>query len=511
MIQVLLPMLAATCCVLVTYARFLPWFAWAIACVVCVVDSIMGVCLLIPIYQDKMVLDETIGGWLPPIGISYHLDALNAWLFCAIPLMGLGCLLYGKTYLHQEIAIHKHPMAYAVFLLCMAGLMGMVVTYDLFNMYVFLEISSIASYGLVAMGHRREANMAAFRYVMMGSIGALCVLLGIGLLYANTGTLHMQDSSASLVRLMHRSSVQMGGMLLLLGLCIKMALFPFYGWLIGCYRHAPVMVTCFFSSVSGMVAAYCAMRLLGYVFQGKLQLGALPIGVFLEILAVLTILVGSFMALYTKPIRSIVAYSSMVHMGYIMLGLSMHSVEGVYASIMLMMMHVLAKPLVFMCVLFPERCEQTPAGLEPISDSDLDSVGALAHRGEHLERSLRKIACLWALGAMIGVPLTAGFIGKWYLLDALMVSSRWEVVGVVAVSSVMGLIYSGRIVARGFSLAPPSHAPYARKQRAGPMDWRIILSILLVMVPLGVLGIWPQPMSTIGRSASETLFLDGRP
>ena len=187
-----------------------------------------------------------LGGWAPPWGIEYVIDPLAGGMAVLISGMALPAALYAGP------AVSGWPAGqvgafYSLFLLLVTGLLGMVVTGDLFNLYVFLEISSLAAYALVASGGIR-AVVATFRYLLVGTIAATFYLLGVGYLYAVTGTLNMADLTALVPTIVASSPFVVAVAFLAIGLSIKAALFPLHGWLPDVYTYAP-------APVSGFIAA----------------------------------------------------------------------------------------------------------------------------------------------------------------------------------------------------------------------------------------------------------------
>ena len=258
-----------------------------------------------------------VGDWAPPWGIEVVLDPLSAFLVCAIAVVATLTLLAGgpsarATYDREESTY------YSLVLLLVTGLLGMVVSGDLFNVFVFLEVASISSYALVASGGG-PALAAAFRYVVLGTVGASFYLLGVGCLYALTGTLNMADLAARLPAATNSPLFVGGIVFIVVGLGVKMGLFPLHGWLPDAYTRAPAPVTAVMAPVGTKAAAYVLARVLLYVLRPE----GLPVGTTLAWVGAVAIVAGGILAAMQVDARRLLAYSSVSQMGYIALGLGL--------------------------------------------------------------------------------------------------------------------------------------------------------------------------------------------
>ncbi|WP_273010010.1 proton-conducting transporter membrane subunit, partial [Spongiibacter tropicus] len=187
-LQVIVPLLGAPACLILGRARL----AWAFSLLVSMLSLFMAALLLLQVY-DTGTISYALGGWDAPWGIEYRIDLLNAWLLLIVAGSSTLALLAAQTSISREIAAEKQVFFYVAWLLCLAGLLGILATGDAFNVFVFLEISSLSTYTLVSLGKDRKALWAAFRYLILGTIGATFILIGIGFMYMMTGTLNMAD------------------------------------------------------------------------------------------------------------------------------------------------------------------------------------------------------------------------------------------------------------------------------------------------------------------------------
>ena len=375
-----------------------------------------------------------LGGWSAPYGIELLVDSFSALLLLIVTGASTMALLAGKASLEREIELRRQPLFYSAWLLALAGLAGILVAADAFNIFVFMEISSLASYVLVAGGPDRRALPAVFKYLLMGTIGATFYLIGVGLVYMMTGTLNLADMELRIHEVADQKPILVAAGFITVGLALKAALFPLHVWLPNAYTYAPHAVSAFFAACATKVALYVLLRFDFVVFQQNLLEHETQFAAFLMPLAVLAILVGSAVALFESNINRLLAYSSVAQIGYILLGASLVSIAGLSASLLHIFNHALAKGALFLAVM---------AIAMRFSQLDL----------QHLAGAARRMP--WTLSALviaglslIGVPGTAGFISKWYLVTAALDEGALGIalVAVIVVGSLMAVVYIWRIV-----------------------------------------------------------------
>ena len=213
---------------------------WIISVVAAMVSAWMALAVAGEVMREGVILYQ-LGGFAPPAGIALRVDAVGALIALLIGAVGALAAVFSGHSLVAEVRPEKHTLFQAGFLLAQAGMVGLVYTGDAFNAFVFLEVSSIGTYALVAAGERRDrrALPAAFNYLIMGTIGATFYVIGVGFLYGATGTLNMVDMAARLGTLDQNAAVQAGFAFIMAGLGIKAAMFPLHGWLPGAYAHGP--------------------------------------------------------------------------------------------------------------------------------------------------------------------------------------------------------------------------------------------------------------------------------
>jgi len=460
-LQVVLPLIAAPICSLINHGKACWLFATTVAWLV----FAMSLTLFLDVQTGGSIRYE-IGGWQPPWGIEYHIDALAAFVLLLVSAMAAITLSAFQRSIAIEIPKHKQGLFYTAFLLCLTGLLGIVATGDAFNIFVFLEISSLSAYALIALGRDRRALTASFEYLIMGTIGATFILIGIGLLYMQTGTLNIADLQARIPEISHLHSVHAAFAFFTIGIFLKLALFPLHHWLPGAYAYAPSAVSTFLAATATKVALYLLYRVFYTVFGFEFSFEVLQLHYILMPLSILAIIISSLNAIFQQDVKKMLAYSSLGQIGYMTLGISLLSDVGLIASILHLFNHAFIKGALFMtmaCFLF-----RTPS----MRLDDLNGAG----------RTMPWVGMAFVLGGLglIGIPLTSGFISKWFLVSAVIEQGHWWLVAIIVFSSLLALIYVWRVVEHLF-FREPSAALVANKQPIGallPFTWIVLLSTL---------------------------------
>jgi multicomponent Na+:H+ antiporter subunit D len=440
-LQVVVPMLLAPVVVLLR-PRGLAWAASA-------AGSLMALAIAVYLTAGVLAGEEfryALGGWEPPYGIELRVDAFSALLLLLITGASSLALLAGKSSLDEVIEPTRQPLFYAAWLLVVAGLAGIAVSADAFNIFVFMEISSLASYVIVAGGPDRRALPAVFKYLIMGTIGATFYLIGVGLIYMMTGTLNLADMELRIHDVADQRPVMVAAGFITVGLALKAAVFPLHVWLPNAYTYAPHAVSVFLAACATKVSLYVLLRFDFFVFQQNLAGHDLQFAAYLMPLSVLAILFGSAVAMFETHLKRILGYSSVAQIGYILLGASLLSVSGLSASLLHMFNHALAKGALFLAVM---------AVASRYSQLDLRSLAGVAR---HMPWTMA--ALLVAGLSLIGVPGTAGFISKWYLVTAALDEGALGIAltAVVVAGSLMALVYIWRIVEAAWFAQPEGSA-----------------------------------------------------
>lgn len=420
-----------------------------------------------------------LGGWAPPWGIEYVIDPLAAGMATLIAGMAIPAVVYAGPHVYGWAA-GRVGAFYGLFLLLVAGLVGMVVTGDMFNLYVFLEISSLAAYALLASGGLR-ATIATFRYLIIGTIAATFYLLGVGYLYAITGTLNMADLTARLPTIVTSRAFVVAVAFLVIGLSIKAALFPLHGWLPDVYTYAPAPVSGFIAAVMTKVSAYVLLRILYFVL--RTEGAARDALTLLGWAAAVAILAGAFLALAQRDIRRMLAYSSVGQIAYIVLGITLETPAAMIGALLHVLNHAVMKGCLFLAV----------GGVQ--WRTGRNQIPEFSGMGQRMP--LTMAAFVVAALSMIGMPPTAGFFSKWYLLTGALEARNSMAVVVLIASSLLSVGYFFRVFAVAYfsPLEATTDAPAAqwwRQELPASMLGPIVVLALAVLA----LGLWNQAVIT---------------
>ena len=441
-LQIIVPLIAAPLSAFFRRSAL----TWYLTLLVCAATFAISVILLSKVLGGGHI-SYMLGGWAAPFGIEYRVDAVNAFVLVIISAIGVAVLPYARTSLADELESHNQVLFYTAYLLCLTGLLGIVITGDAFNAFVFLEISSLATYALVALGagKDRRALTAAYSYLVMGTIGATFFVIGVGLIYMMTGTLNMADLAQRLQGLEQNRTVLTAFGFIVTGLGLKLALFPLHLWLPNAYAFAPSVVTVFLAATATKAAIYLLIRFMFTVFGTDYNVLGLTLAWLFTPLALAAMFAASTVAIFQVDIKRMLAYSSVAQVGYMVLGLSFVSVTGLTATMLHVFNHALMKGALFMAV---------GAIVLRKGIASIDSVRGLG----------RKMP--WTMAAfvggglsLIGVPLTVGFISKWYLITAALESGRWPIALLIVASSLLAVIYIWRVVEAAYLEDAPDDAP----------------------------------------------------
>jgi multicomponent Na+:H+ antiporter subunit D len=457
-LPVLIPLLAAPFALLVGRSSL----AWLLSTAASIAAFIVALGLL-ELTLESGAVRYALGGWSPPWGIEMRIDVASAFVLVAVTAISSLVLIYARASIEKEINGGQHTLYYTAHLLCLAGLSGILITGDAFNLFVFLEISSLATYTLVSLASDRRCLTAAFRYLVMGTIGATFILIGVGMLYMKTGTLNMLDLGERLQAMETSRTVNTGLAFIMVGVGIKLALFPLHMWLPGAYTHAPSVVTAFLAGTATKVAVYVMIRFIYTIFGAEHVFEEMSMSIILLALAIVGIFKCSYTAAIQSNVKTLLAYSSVAQIGYIVLGISLVSATGLTASLIHIFNHALMKGALFMAV-----------------GAVLFRVGSVEIRAFNgLGRAMPWTMAAFTIAGLsiIGVPLTVGFISKWYLVTGALEQGNWIVAFLVLLASLFAVVYIGRVL----------EAAYFKKLPDGVEPSSIKEAPLLMLVPMWVL------------------------
>ena len=481
-LQVIIPLMAAPICLILKRTQ-LVWLFSLFASGLAFTISV----LLLQQVMTSGVISYELGGWQAPWGIEYRIDKLNAFLLLIITSISTLVLIAAQSSIEKEIPKEKHTLFYVLYLLSLTGMLGIVATGDAFNVFVFLEISSLSAYALIALGKNRQALWASYQYLIMGTIGATFILIGIGLMYQMTGTLNMQDLSQRLPEVAETRTVFVAFAFVTVGVCLKLALFPLHLWLPNAYAYAPSIVTAFFAATATKVAVYLLIRFTFSVFGLSFSFTTIPLQTLFMALGLIGIFVASSTAIYQHNIKHVFAYSSIAQIGYMIVGFSLSSMTGLTSTLLHLFNHALMKSAIFLAL---------AAVMLRVGNVQLDNF-----RGLGRQMPLTMAAIVVGGLSLIGVPLTVGFVSKWYLLTALVEQGWWPIAVLILLGSLLAVVYVWRIVEVAYFKEPLANSPVVKEAPA------IFLVPIWVLVIANVyFGIDTRLSVQVAEAAAQSLF-----
>lgn len=481
-LQVVLPLLAALAAALARHDAV----AWLIALATSLAMPVIALTMLVQVQQTGTI-SYALGGWAPPFGIEYRVDVLSAFVLLLISIAGAVMLPYARASVAAEIARDRRAWFYAMYLLCLAGLLGIVITGDAFNAFVFLEISSLAAYAMIAMGPDRRALLAAYQYLIMGTIGATFYVIAVGLLYSMTGTLNLVDMSGRFADVTNMRPLFAALAFLTVGISLKFALFPLHVWLPNAYAYAPSFATAFLAATATKAAVYLLLRYFYSVYGVGIVFGAQPVSGILLLLSVAAMFVASLVAVFQHNVKRMFAYSSVAQIGYITLGISLANQTGLTGGIVHLFNHALIKGALFLAI----------GGV--VHRLGAARIGQFAGLGRRMPLTMAGFVVAGL--ALIGTPGTAGFISKWYLALAALEKGWWWLVALIVVSSMISMIYVGRVIEAAYFREPTEETEAVRE-----LPLSMLLPIWILAAATIYFGIETSLTVGVARRAAEMLL-----
>ena len=457
-LQVVLPLFGALIAALVRR----PLAAWLVAAIVSVASLVVAVMLFEEVLL-KGVISYRIGGWDPSLGIEYRVDIVNALILVLVTAVATVIAPFARLSVAAEIPEDKIAWFYTMYLVAMAGLLGIAITGDAFNAFVFLEVSSLSSYAMIAMGRNRRGLVAAYQYLIVGTIGASFYVIGVGLIYMMTGTLNLALIAERIGDVETTRPILAALAFIVVGISLKLALFPLHVWLPNAYAYAPSVATVFLAATATKVAVYLLARYEYSVFGAGLVFADLSLGGVLLAFSIAAIFGAATVAVFQSDVKRMFAYSSVAQIGYITLGLSLGTVTGVTGALVHLLNHALIKGAIFM-------------GLGAIvfraGRVEFDDIAGVGHK-----MPLTTAAIVLAGLSLVGIPGTAGFVSKWYLVVAALELGWWWLAALIVLSTLITVVYVGRVV----------EAAWFREPAKGLADVRE--APLEMLVPMWVLAL----------------------
>ncbi len=423
-LQVLIPFISAPICVLIGNRKV----AWLISLIATFLTVIISFLILINTSQIK-IISYSMGGWKAPLGIEYVIDPLNSLFLVLISGVSFLVVIFSKEQLSSDLDPKHHTLFYTCLLLCITGLLGVLITGDVFNVFVFLEISSLATYVLVAQGYKKnkKALYSAFNYLIMGTVGATFFVIGIGFLYVQTGSLNMLDIYERIQGDELSKTIQVAYVFIAIGMGLKLAMFPLHMWLPNAYTFSPTLVSTFLSATATKVSMYILIRFTFSVFNFEFDFIESFFDYLVTPLAIIAMFLMSLIAIFQKNIKKMLAYSSISQIGYMLLGLSFLNKDGIQATLVTMFNHGITKATLFMGL---------GVFLLKVKIPNLDNLKGLGRKMPFTSLAFF-IGCL----SLVGIPGTAGFVSKWLLVETTLNSGNYVFGFLIVLSSLITFIY----------------------------------------------------------------------
>jgi multicomponent Na+:H+ antiporter subunit D len=454
-----------------------PWIILALT--VSVICSIITLNTVI----STGIIHYHLGGWLPPWGIEYVIDYLNAPMMLLVSGIALLVAIYSKESIEKEIP-GKTIAFYTVFLLQVTGFLGIVITGDLFNLYVFLEIASLTGYALIAVGEE-GAPLASFRYVVMGTVGACFYLLGVGYLYIVTGSLNIADLAQLLPSLYGSKVVLVAFAFFMVGIAIKMALFPLHTWLPDAYTKAPSAASALLAPLMTKISIYVMIRVMFTVFQPDFSIIMTHTTDIMIWVGILAIFAGAIMALAQTDFKRMLCYIVVAEVGYMVGGVGLANTIAIKGAIL----HIINDAVMTVGVFAVAGIVCYSMKTHNISD----------FKGLFKKMPFTMTALVVTALSMIGVPPTCGFFSKWYLIQGAVVAGSWAFVVALLLSSLVNVVLFFRVfeIGYGFQESHDGHDSHAHGDGASVIEeapLTMLIPTLVVAVGIVLIGIYNQPI-----------------
>ncbi len=456
---VLLPLLTAV----VPIAASLRWkqVGWAFAASILSVTTGLAVWLAWLVHQGGAIRYEVAA--IPvPFGIELFADEFSMLVVVLTLAICLGVLVYTR------IGGPRGNSFYAGFMLLSGGMLGVVLTGDIFNLYVFLEIMAISSYALISSSKYRWSTYAAFKYLLVGTVGASFYLLGVALVLAATGTLTMNELPAQIATAGFTDPVVVTAFVLMgIGLAIKIALFPVHTWLADAHASAPDGISAVISALMPAVAVYAFARIIFTVFTPEFLEANPTISQLLLAGALVSLFAGSFFAILQDHIKLVLAYSTVSQFGIVLVGIAIANETSLFGSMLQLFGHGFVKASLFIL-----------AGMFALRFGGIRTVDEYAGLAKRAPVMAGMFAVLGI--AMIGLPPTVGFVGKWYIALGAFEEGLWFV---------SLLVLGSTLLSAGYIL-PFINRIYFHPFEGEDLDPASITAGMLITIAIGaVLGI----------------------
>lgn len=408
-----------------------------------------------------------LGGWAPPWGISLVVDPLSALMLLVVSVGAL-LNLVAFSFTPSKWPLRKTPAFLGLYLLATAGHLGIVATGDVFNLFVFIEVAALSSYALLSLGGRR-ATFASLNYLLVGSVGASLYLLGIGYLYIKSGSLNMLDIARILTTMPLSTTALTGFAVLMLGLWIKMAVFPFHAWLPAAYASASPVTSGLLAPMTTKVMAYVIVRMLITVFPQNFLSAMLGFSSMAVWLACIAIIAGALLAIAQQDLRRMLCFILVAEVGYMLGGAFLGNDTAMTGTIL----HILADAAMTLTLFMAVGIIVARTGSSRIRDMD----------GMFTIMPVTMLAFTAGALSMIGVPPFCGFFSKWYLISGALEAGHWVFAGSLILSSLVNVLLFFRVFERAFFRQPSTAAVQ------GTGNWQQLAPLCFIALLLPAIGL----------------------
>ena len=475
---IILPLLAASLLIIIPGGRFRRWFNVMASGA----HFLIGVLLLETVMREGILVVQ-VGNWPAPFGVSFVADTLSATLVLATGLTALLVAIFSLSDIGGE---HEHFGFHALYQVLIMGVSGAFLTGDLFNLFVWFEVLLMASFVLLALGSKKDQLRGGIKYLVLNFLSSGIFLTGIGILYAETGTLNMAHMAAILREGETNHSIMAAAMLLFVAFSIKAAVFPVFSWLPASYHTPKVSVTAIFGGLLSKVGVYSLMRTFTLIFSVE----AVVTQDFLIMISILTMITGVLGAAAQFEMKRLLAFHIISQIGYMTLGLALFTAGALAAGLYYILHNILAKTNLFLI-----------AGAIALGkgSTQLKEIGGLY-------KALPWLSVIFLISAMAlaGMPPLSGFLGKFYLVREAVPGHHWFAIAAALGVGLLTLYSMVKIWAEAFWKNDPR--PGAEGETPAPIPAAMWVAMALMALATLSISVYPEWIFVVVQRAGEELM-----
>ncbi len=450
----------------------------------CAAQLGVAVALMAVVWRDGVVAGQ-MGNWPAPFGITLVADLLSAAMVVIAAITGLAVAIYGVA----DIDARREALGYhTLFQVLLAGVAGAFLTGDLFNLYVWFEVTLIASFGLLVLGGDKAQLAGGIKYVTLNLVATILFLTGVGLLFGLTGTLNMADLHRSVAEVDNRGLLTVVAMVFIVAFGIKAAAFPLFFWLPASYHTPPVAVSAVFAGLLTKVGIYALIRMFTLVFNHD---PGTTHGLLL-VIAVLTMITGVLGAAAQSEFRKVLSFHIVSQIGYMLLGLALLTPLALAGAVFYLVHHIIVKANLFLISGVAKRV----AG-----SFDLAAIGGIY-------RASPVLAVLFMVPAfsLAGFPPLSGFWAKYLLVKASLDTGAYLAAATALVVGLLTIFSMTKIWAAAFWKPHPAGVEPALVQLDRAARWALVAPVVALAGLTVVIGLMPQPFVAFAERAAGQLL-----